>query len=61
MSEQNEVLRLVSELIHAAHGTVLNEDQSREDEARAALLDAIGGEPCTDPDGERSMARAGLW
>lgn len=33
-----EVERLVSELIDAAHGTVLNEDQSREDEARAALL-----------------------
>lgn len=30
--------RLVSELIDAAHGTVLYEDQSREDEARAALL-----------------------
>lgn len=27
---------------------------------RAALLDAIGGEPCTDLDGERSMARASL-
>lgn len=38
MSEQNEVLRLVSELIDAAHGTVMNEDQSREDETRAALL-----------------------
>ena len=35
---KQEALRLVSELIDAAHGTVLNEDQSREDEARAALL-----------------------
>lgn len=35
---KQEALRLVSDLIHAAHGTVLNEDQSREDEARAALL-----------------------
>lgn len=33
-----EAERLVSELIDAAHGTVLNEDQSREDEALAALL-----------------------
>ena len=33
-----EAERLVSELIDAAHGTVLNEDQSREDEVRAALL-----------------------
>lgn len=36
--KQPEALRLVSELIDAAHGTVLNEDQSREDEVRAALL-----------------------
>lgn len=35
---KQEALRLVSELIDAAHGTVLNEDQSREDETRAALL-----------------------
>jgi len=27
---------------------------------RAAMLDAIGGEPCTDPDGERSMAREAM-
>lgn len=33
-----EAERLVSELIDAAHGTVMNEDQSREDETRAALL-----------------------
>ena len=33
-----EMERLVSDLIDAAHGTVMTEDQEREDTARAALL-----------------------
>ena len=39
MSEyMKEVDRLVSELIDAAHGTILTEDQEREDDAHSALL-----------------------
>ena len=50
-----EVERLVSELIDAANGTVLNEDQSREDEARAALLAHI--ERGQVPEGWRDAMR----
>lgn len=44
-----EMERLVSDLIDAAHGTVMTEDQEREDTARAALLaHAAQAEPeCT--------------